>query len=146
MIIRNGKTIHIMGRNISYIMIENEDRDLLHFYFGKKISDCDYSQMTDQWVEWGGYATNKFPLDVYPQEYPSYGYSDLRNGAYEIINKNGTAVSKLSVKEFKIHNGMTAEIIGMPCLFKGDNNADTLEVVLEDKAIDFEVHLCYNNI
>ncbi len=143
MIIKNGNTIHLQGRNISYIMIESESKDLLHFYFGKKISDCDYSQMTDQWHEWGGYATSQFPLDVYPQEYPSYGYSDLRNGAYEIINKNGNLVSKLSVKEYKIHNGMTAEIKGMPCLFKGDKNADTLEVVLEDKAIDFEVHLYY---
>lgn len=143
MIIRNGKTTHLRGKNISYIMAESEDGDLLHFYFGKKLSDYDYSQMTDESDEIWGFATNKFPLDVYPQEYPSYGYTDLRNGAYEVINKNGNAVSKLSVREYKIHSGETAVVEGMPCLFKGDKNADTLEVVLEDKNIDLEVRLFY---
>lgn len=143
MIIQNGKTIHLQGQNISYIMVESKDGDLLHFYFGKKLADCDYSQMTDEIDEIWGFATNKFPLDVYPQEYPSYGYTDLRNGAYEVINKSGNAVSKLSVREYNIHSGKTADVKGMPCLFKGDKNADTLEVVLEDSNTALEVRLYY---
>ena len=31
MIVRNGKTTHLIGRDISYIMFENEDGDLLNF-------------------------------------------------------------------------------------------------------------------
>ena len=42
MIVRNGKTTHLIGRDISYIMFENEDGDLLNFHFGKKIADIDY--------------------------------------------------------------------------------------------------------
>lgn len=143
MIIKNGNTIHLQGRSISYIMTESDDKDLLHFYFGKKLADCDYSQMTDEIEQIWGFATNKFPLDVYPQEYPVYGYTDLRNGAYEIINKNGNAISKLNVKQYRIHSETTASIIGMPCLFKGDKNADTLEVILEDCHTALEVRLYY---
>lgn len=143
MIFKNGNTIHLQGRDISYIMIENEKRDLLNFYFGKKISDCDYSLMTDEWYERLGFVSNEIPLDVYPQEYPSYGYSDLRNPAYQIINKYKNMVSRLTVKEYVIHNGETAHTDGMPCLFKGSKNADTLEVILYDEHIDFEVRLYY---
>ena len=49
MIVRNGKTTHLIGRDISYIMFENEDGDLLNFHFGKKIADIDYSQMKEEW-------------------------------------------------------------------------------------------------
>lgn len=143
MIIKNGKTIHLQGKNISYIMFENEEGDLLHFYFGAKIADRDYSVMADEWTEEWGFATNEFGLDVYPQEYPSYGHSDLRNPSYQILNKYGSTVSQLKVKECKIHCGKTADVCGMPCLFKGGQNADTLEVILYDEPIDFEVHLYY---
>lgn len=143
MIIQNGKTIHLQGKNISYIMLKGQDGDLLHFYFGKKLSDTDYSQMTDQLNELWGFSTNSFQLDVYPQEYPSYGYSDLRNPAYQIVNQYQNAVSQLKVKEYIIHKNTTADIKGMPCLFKGDKAADTLEIVLYDKNINFEVRLYY---
>lgn len=143
MIIKNGKTLHLQGKGISYLMFEGEDADLLHFYFGKKLADCDYSQMTDEINEIWGFATNKFPLDVYPQEYPAYGYTDLRGGAYEVINGSGNAVSKLNVREYKIHRGKAASVVGMPCLFEGEKNADTLEVILKDDNIDLEVRLYY---
>lgn len=143
MIIQNGKTIHLQGKNISYIMFENEEGDLLHFYFGKKITDCDYSLMTDEWKEEWGFATNEFALDVYPQEYPSYGHRDLRNPAYQVLNRHGNAVSQLKVRGHKIYHGKTADICGMPCLFRGSQNADTLEIILHDEPIGFEVHLYY---
>ncbi len=143
MILRNGKTIHLVGKNISYVIFENEDGDLLNFHFGKKIADEDYSLMTEQWKEWGGFSSNKTGLDVYPQEYPSYGLSDLRNPAYEIINKFGNFNSKLTVKDIIIHENETTFVKGMPSLYKGESKADTLEVVLFDEIINFEVKLFY---
>lgn len=143
MVIQNGKTIHLQGKDISYIIFENEDGEILHFYFGKKIADCDYSLMTEEWKEIWGFATNEFPLDIYPQEYPAYGLSDLRNPAYQVINKYKNPTSHLKVKEYKIHNGIPSKIDGMPCLYKGNESADTLEIVMYDDKIDFEVHLFY---
>lgn len=143
MIVRNGKTTHLIGRDISYIMFENEDGDLLNFHFGKKIADIDYSQMKEEWEEKWGFVSNRFCLDNYPQEYPSYGYSDLRNPAYQVVNKFGNAVSRLVVKEYIIHNECAVQTDGMPCLFNKNKKADTLEVVLYDEIIDLEVHLYY---
>lgn len=65
MIVRNGKTTHLIGRDISYIMFENEDGDLLNFHFGKKIADIDYSQMKEEWEEKsGGLFQTDFVLTI----------------------------------------------------------------------------------
>ncbi len=143
MIIQNGKTTHLKGRDISYIIFETENRELLHFYFGKRLADLDYSEMTDEWSEEWGFASNMTGLDVYPQEYPSYGYNDLRNPAYQIIGRSANAVSQLRVKEYIIHKDTALELKTMPSLFKGSSSADTLEIVMYDECIDFEVHLYY---
>lgn len=37
MIRKNGKTIHLTGKDISYVMIESERKDLIHFSVSLKI-------------------------------------------------------------------------------------------------------------
>ncbi len=142
MIVKNGRTIHLIGKNISYIMIISDMGDLLHFYFGKKLSDEDYFENKREW-ERGGFVTNSLCLDELGQEYPSFGRRDMRMPAYKLENKYGNTISEMLLKECIIHNGEAVEIEGMPSLFKGEQNADTLEVVLYDKAIDVEVRLFY---
>ena len=143
MIKRNGNTIHLTGREISYVMVINEDGDLINFHMGKKIADRDYASMKAEWAEECGRISNAISLDVYPQEYPSYGLSDLRNPAYEIVNKFGHPSAKLTVKDIIIHKNEVIKVKDMPSLYKGDCKADTLEVVLYDEAIDFEARLYY---
>jgi len=143
MITQNGKTIHLKGRDFSYVMFADGDRNLLNFHFGKKIADLDYSQMEEEWKENFGFVSNRTCLDVYPQEYPAYGYTDLRNPAYQLVNRFGNMVSELKVKEYKVHHDKVVEITGMPALLKGDSKADTLEIVMEDTIIGLEVHLFY---
>lgn len=143
MIIKNNNTIHLQGRGISYIMFVNETGDLLHFYFGKKIADCDYYQMKDEWKETLGFVTNQIALDIYPQEYPAYGYSDLRNPAYQVVNKHGNAVSRLVVKDIEILKGV-AHVEGMPALIDNENaSSETLKVTLVDEIIDLKTELYY---
>lgn len=143
MILINGKTIHLRGKNISYVMVEDDDGNLLHFYFGKKIAVRNYASMTEEWHEDYGFASEQLSLDVYPQEYPSYGCTDLREPAYEAVNAMGNAVSRLEVKEFIIHDNCAVQTEGMPCLFEGGTNADTLEAVLCDDSVGLEVRLFY---
>ena len=143
MITQNGKTIHLKGRDFSYVMFADGDRNLFNFHFGKKIADLDYSKMEEEWKENFGFVSNRTCLDVYPQEYPAYGYTDLRNPAYQLVNRFGNMVSELKVKEYKVHHDKVVEITGMPALLKGDSKADTLEIVMEDSIIGLEVHLFY---
>ncbi|MBO5059530.1 MAG: alpha-galactosidase [Clostridia bacterium] len=142
MIIKNGNTVHLQGREISYIMMVSEKGDLLNFHFGKRLDESDYSLMYDEWKK-GGFISNDLCLDELAQEYPSYGYRDLRMPAYEVENIYGNMLSQLKVKDFIVHENETAQIEGMPSLFAGDKKADTLEVVLCDDAIALEVHLYY---
>ena len=51
MIKQNGNTLHLMGREVSYVMVINENGDLINFHIGKKIADRDYSLMKEQWTE-----------------------------------------------------------------------------------------------
>ena len=143
MIKQNGKTLHLMGKDVSYVMVINEDGDLLNFHMGKKIADVDYSAMKEQWAEGGGMISNTIALDVYPQEYPAYGLSDLRNPAYQIMNKFGHPNAKLTVKDIIIHENQVIKVKDMPSLYKGDSKGDTLEIILTDDVIDFEVRLYY---
>jgi hypothetical protein len=39
MIKLNGNTIHLMGKEVSYVMVINEKGDLINFHIGKKIAD-----------------------------------------------------------------------------------------------------------
>lgn len=143
MIKQNGNTLHLMGKDFSYVMVINENGDLINFHFGKKIADCNYAEMKEQWEEGCGIISNSIALDVYPQEYPAYGLSDLRNPAYQIINKFGHPSAKLTVKDVIIHENEIIRVKDMPSLYKGDGRADTLEVVLADDAIDLEARLYY---
>lgn len=47
MIFKNNNTFHLQGKNMSYIITVNEKGDLLHYHFGEKISNKDYSQRED---------------------------------------------------------------------------------------------------
>lgn len=144
MIFKNGRTFHLQGKNISYIMAVNEIGDLLHYHFGKKISDRDYSKCIIKTGE--GLLCNdenNIYLETHMQEYPSYGYTDLRMPAYNVKNKYGNTVSRLLYKDCIINENETAYVEGMPSLYKGDKTCQTLEITLEDKAIGLEVVLSY---
>ena len=45
----NGKTIHLIGKDISYIMYISENKDLINFHFGEKLEDIDYSLIKDEY-------------------------------------------------------------------------------------------------
>ena len=137
----NGNTIHLSGKDISYVLTVSPEKDLLNFHFGKKIADMDYSLLKDECTENLGYATAMRSLDVYPQEYPAYGYTDLRMGAYEVQNKFGNVNSELHYKGCEILDG-APDIKGMPSLFS-DGKGQTLRIDLEDEITGLKVALYY---
>lgn len=111
----NGKTIHLIGKDISYIMYISENKDLINFHFGEKLEDIDYSLIKDEYETVHGFASNVRSLDVYQQEYPCYGRSDLREGAIGIENKFGNAILELYVKSYEVFKGV-APLVCVLCL------------------------------
>ena len=77
MILQNGKTLHIRGRHFSYVMIRNDEEDLLNFHFGAPLSDRDYAADEPLWREGFSAWSNTANLTSYPQEYPAFGGSDI---------------------------------------------------------------------
>ncbi len=144
MIIKNNNTFHLQGRNISYIMSVDAYGNLLHIYYGKKLRNRDYSETKTEFVQWAGYDENNITLETNLQEYPSYGYTDLRNPAYSVENADGNSVSRLKYKDYQIKKNYIPEIEGMPSLFIGDKSAQTLEITLDDKTAGVEVVLSYS--
>ncbi|MBQ7097705.1 MAG: alpha-galactosidase [Clostridia bacterium] len=144
MIIKNNNTFHLQGKNISYVITVNEAGDLIHYHFGKKLADRDYSLKNEK-LEYSliSYDENNIYLETAAQEYPAYGYTDLRTPAYKVRNKFGNSVSRLLFKDYSIMEDCVAEVEGMPCLFKGDKSAQTLEITLCDEAIGLDVVLSY---
>ncbi len=144
MIIKNGNTFHLQGKNISYIIAVSQFGDLHHYYFGKKLSDRDYSKKLVVaahalicYDEVGG-ATEAACL-----EYPSYGHTDLRTPAFSIKNRLGNTVSKPVLRSFAIKENAVTEVEGMPYILKNENNAQTLEITLADSEAGFEIVLSY---
>ena len=144
MIIKNNNTFHLQGKNTSYIMVVNETGDLLHYHFGKKLSDRDYSEKLIKCSF--GYICNDendICLETTLQEYPAYGYTDLRMPAYSVQNKYGNSVSRLIYKDYSIKENEVSYIEGMPSIFKSNKTAQTLEITLCDDSIGLEVILLY---
>ena len=143
MILQNGKTLHIRGKHFSYVMIRNDEEDLLNFHFGAPLSDRDYAVDEPLWREGFSAWSNTANLTSYPQEYPAFGGSDSRNPAYIAENTFGNSISRLSYRSARILRGQAAPIEEMPGLFSQDGDADTLEVTLADETVGLEVRLYY---
>ena len=144
MIIKNNKTFHLIGKNISYIMAIGPTDDLLHVYFGKKLRDRDYSDNSR--VTPNGFCTSAKDtesLEARAQEYPAYGYTDLRHPAYVVNNADSNNVSCLKFKSYTIEENSIQEIKGMPHFFLGGKSAQTLKITLYDEITDIETELAY---
>ena len=117
---------------------------MLHYHYGKKMADRDYIERLTL-SEHGLVCCdeNRIFLELEAQEYPAYGYTDLRMPAFSVKNKFGNTVSRLVYKSYEIKENQVAYIEGMPSLFNGDKKADTLEITLADDAIGLEAVLSY---
>ncbi len=148
MIIKNGNTFHLQGRNISYIFTVSGSGDLLHYHFGGKLGDRDYSANVGNEFRKlicfdGDNALEGIYSETALREYPEYGHTDLRSPAYTVGNKYGNTITRLKYKSFEIIDNQVAHIEGMPSLFKGDKTAQTLEITLADESIGLEAVLSY---
>ena len=142
MIIQNGKTFHLCGKDSSYILYINEYGDLLHYYYGTRIADRDYSQYVPFYAV-GVREPGEYGLTKVSQEYPAYGHIDMGLPAYTVVNKDGNAISRLRYKSHIIYDGKYT-FCGMPSLYAGDSSVQTLEVTLEDAIAGFSVVLYYS--
>lgn len=149
-IIYNEKTreFHLYNQEISYIIkiLDNDQPGQL--YYGKRLTHReDFSHLFEYAMrDMSSYAfegNSTFSLENIKQEYPTFGCGDMRFPAYEIERENGSHVVEFVYKEHKIYNGKP-KLEGLPATYvESDDEAQTLELVLEDTSINTRIVLLY---
>lgn len=142
MIYRNNKTIHLQSKNTSYVMVISEHGDLLHYHYGKKLADREYSVISKQFG-WCGNSPENYTLERDMQEYPSYGYIDLKTPSYSVRNAEGNSISVLKVCDVKVSDGVY-EPSGLPHILQKDSAAQTVYITLSDDIAGIKVTLIYS--
>lgn len=149
-IIYNEKTreFHLYNQEISYIIkiLDNDQPGQL--YYGKRLTHReDFGHLFEYAMrDMSPYAfegNSTFSLENIKQEYPTFGCGDMRFPAYEIERENGSHVVEFVYKEHKIYDGKP-KLEGLPATYvESDDEAQTLELVLEDTSINTRIVLLY---
>ena len=139
---------HLHNAQVSYVLQVVRDRYVLHRYWGRPLKtfrDSSPMQAIDrafspQPAAWPNERT--FSLDVLPQEYPAYGHGDYRLPAYEVRLANGTTVTELFYDHYEITAGKP-KLKGLPAVYAGEKEAETLHIYLKDSQGKLAVELLY---
>ena len=143
----NKRIFTLHTRNTTYQMMIDQYGYLLHLYYGTKNNGLmDYLIMyADRGFSGNPYVAGNdrtYSLDTLPQEYPTLGTGDYRNYALNIENSDGTQCCNLQFFLYEIKKGKYS-LKGLPAVWAGEDEADTLEIVLKDQVSKIEVHLLY---
>lgn len=143
----NKKIFSLHTRNTTYQMMVDKYGHLLHLYYGAlNYGLMDYSLVyADRGFSGNPYEAGEdrtYSLDTLPQEYPTLGTGDYRNYALNIENSDGSQCCQLKFSHYEIKKGKYS-LKGLPAVWAGENEADTLVIVLKDIVSQIEVKLLY---
>lgn len=137
-----NRLIHLRNGRISYIIYLTEEGLPLHLYFGARLDNVNPVTMLRHFnlPESGAFSLHGCPLDHAPQEYPSFGMGDMREGALTVRAQDGTATCDLRFVSADFVEGKPA-LEGLPATF-GDQ-AKTLRLLLRDELLKLDATLSY---
>lgn len=145
----DNKTFHLRAKDTSYVMGVLRDGYLVHYYWGRGVNNyrhSNYLQYLDRGFSGNPYDHRQdrtFSLDTLPQEYPQYGNTDFRKPAYQVQLDNGSTITDLRYVDHKIIKGKPA-LEGLPATYvEKEDEAETLEIIMEDSQIGLKVLLTY---
>lgn len=120
---------------------------LLHLYYGARVSGSMEYLLTYYDRGFSGNPADAgndrtYSLDVLPQEYPQAGAGDYRSAALVIRNADGSEYCDLRYVSHEIKRGKYA-LKGLPAVYAADDEAETLEITLEDPVGGVLVRLWY---
>ncbi|MBD5500111.1 MAG: alpha-galactosidase [Lachnospiraceae bacterium] len=131
----------------SYQMKVDEFGFLLHLYYGGKINgDMDYLlTYQDRGFSGNPYdagSDRTYSMDVLPREYPGMGVGDYRSSALIIRNEDGSDCCDLRYVGYEIKKGKY-RLKGLPAVYAKEEEAQTLEILMEDPVSKVQVLLLY---
>ena len=142
---QSTKCFHLSNERISYVIRMAADKYPLHMYWGRRvrrISDTMVSRrMQDGYPQSDeAFSLHETPHDHLPQECPTFGVSDMREGMIHIIHEDGTHALDLQYESHRVISGKP-ELCGLPSA-RGDK-AETLILTLKDELSGIRVELLY---
>lgn len=122
---------------------------LLHLYYGKR-ADGNMEYLLTYYDR--GFSGNPYDvggdrtysMDALPQEFPCLGSGDFRTPAFVVTQENGITNCDLRYTGHKMQKGKYG-LKGLPAVYAGEE-AETLEILLEDRTAGVTVKLLYGVI
>ena len=143
-----SQEFHLKNESVSYIMKVLKNGQIGQLYYGSAIPDKEdfgyyietmHRPMSSYLFE--GNLT--YSLKHLKQEYPSYGTTDYREPAFEILQENGSRISDFVYESHKIYDGKP-ELQGLPAVYVEEKEeAQTLEIILRDSLTGAKMTLYY---
>ena len=137
----------LQTKNTTYQMQVDRYGFLLHLYYGKKTDTCMDYLLTyyDRGFSGNPYDAGEdrtYSMDALPQEFPCYGNGDFRSTAFAVENADGSMSCDLRYKSHKIFEGKY-NLEGLPAVYASEEEAQTLEILMEDPVTGVKVVLLY---
>ncbi|HAT4171186.1 TPA: alpha-galactosidase [Clostridium perfringens] len=142
------KEFHLYNKEISYIIHILPNGHVGNLYFGKKIDPYKtYNHLFEgicrPLAAYVYEGDSKFSLQNTRQEYPTFGLSDFRKGAFLIKQENGSEISDFKYESHKIIEGKL-KLKGLPQTYvENKEDATTLEITLLDEVIKSKLKLYF---
>ncbi len=142
-ILVSGKQFHLRNPRVSYVFELVGDGIPAHVYLGRRLESL-RSPVSQLFC--GGqdedYFHNTLALEKLPQEYPTFGHGDLRQGALDIEDAAGGNVLDLKYLDHEVVKGKPA-LPGLPASFDLTGESKTLSLRLRDEKLGLTVTLLY---
>lgn len=143
----NKRIFTLHTKHTSYQMQADSYGYLLHLYYGARIKGTMEHLLyyADHGFSGNPYAAGTdrtYSLDALPQEYPALGTGDYRGYALSILHANEAECCDPIYVGHKITKGKY-NLPGLPAVYAGEEEAETLEITLKDRDSEVEVHLLY---
>lgn len=141
------RTFTLQTKNTTYQMQVDRYGFLLHLYYGKKTDTCMDYLLTyyDRGFSGNPYDAGEdrtYSMDILPQEFPCYGNGDFRSTALAVENADGSMSCDLRYKSHVILDGKY-NLEGLPAVYASEEEAQTLEILMEDPVTGVKVVLLY---
>lgn len=141
------RTFTLQTKNTTYQMQVDRYGFLLHLYYGKKTDTCMDYLLTyyDRGFSGNPYDAGEdrtYSMDTLPQEFPCYGNGDFRSTAFAVENADGSMSCDLRYKSYVILDGKY-NLEGLPAVYASEEEAQTLEILMEDPVTGVKVVLLY---
>ena len=141
-ILREGNIFHLRNDAISYALLEMPGGVLAHLYFGPRLERVSaanvlrHANVADD----GSFGVQECALDRLPQEYPSFGLGDMREGALTVEGPDGTCAVDLRLEKAEVLPEKPA-LEGLPAT-RGEGCA-ALRLTLRDAHTGLRAELNY---